>query len=229
MVAQTAEPLTRPNHYRDMPAGLEPRDALAYRVGYGRGCLTYTRKHGAPVAVHDGPAPAAGTAARKMLGRELTAGMRVFELERHPAAHRAGMSALTKARKARGLDAVADPTKAPAGKAPRKVPARKLAAVPDVAPAPVDETPAPKARKAPARKPRKAIGEIVVIPVTAAPVSVTLAPVPDAASVSVEPATAPWNTRRAARRALAAAMRERGENPSDLAAWNAAKLTAGVQ
>lgn len=203
MVAQIAEQITRLDQYRDMPAGLEERDALAYRIGYGKGCVAYTRKHGAPAAVHDdGPAPAAGTAARVMLGRQLAAEMRTFELQRHPSAHRAGMSALNKSRKTRGLDPVTDPVK-PA----RKAPARKLSAVPDAPPVAEHGITAAEVAEVHVDGKRGRVERVT--------------PVPDAAPAR--------NTRKAARRALASAMRARGENPADLAAWTAAKLAAGVK
>lgn len=118
---------------QDMPAGLDTPARLAYRLAYNRACLAYVRKNGGPGVVHDGDAPAAGTAARRALGRELARLTREHEIARHPAAHRAGMTAANKSRKVRGLD----PIGKPAG--------RKAPAAPVVVPAPV--TPAPRVRK----------------------------------------------------------------------------------
>lgn len=140
MVAQTIERTeTRPTELTDQPAGLTAPESSAYVRGYSRGCLAYVRKHGGPSMVLEGPAPAAGTPARRQLAAQLREITTAHLIERHPAAHRAGMAALRKYRKTHGI---AEPV-APA--APRKTSPRNpraLAAVPDPAPVVVDDAPA---------------------------------------------------------------------------------------
>lgn len=222
MVALTVEPMParRIREYgprREMPAGLTPIEASVYTRGFSRGCLTYGRKHGTPAVTLEGPAPAAGTAARRELGARLSELTAAHEKERHPTAHRAGMAALKKYRTANGLPNLAA---VPAPRNTRRA-ARKVAPV-DTAPAPdVDETPAAAAAPVPAA-PADVLaagvesGRVIILPVSApAPVE------------TVD--TAPRNTRRAARRQLAEDMRARGEDPRDADAWTAAKLAAGVK
>lgn len=179
---------------RDMPAGLTPGERSAYVRGYANGCRTYVKRYGGPAVVHEGAAPAAGTAERRALAAELRAAALVHEEERHPAAARAAMAALRKYRKVHGI-VVPAPVRKPRA-------ARKSAA-------PVES--APVVRLVPALEP-------VEMPAEDTPD----APAPeDAGRVN--------RTRKLARRELAAAMRARGENPSDPAAWAAAKLAAGVK
>lgn len=274
MVAQTIERTeTRPTELTDQPAGLTAPESSAYVRGYSRGCLAYVRKHGGPSMVLEGPAPAAGTPARRQLAAELRTITTAHLIERHPAAHRAGMAALRKYRKTHGI---AEPV-APA--APRKPAARKprtLAAVPDPAPAPVDpddmwapvvrdETPAPApvthasftrqygsvtdTGPACANVDRissrddledttgveitcadclAVVASVPAAPVESAPV-VRVLPTAPAAEESTTEERRPNRTRRAARRQLAEDMRARGEDPTDAAAWAAAKLAAGVK
>lgn len=149
MVAQTIEAMPRTTRTRthtehtDQPDGLTLEESRAYVRGYARGCMAYVKKNGAASVSLEGPAPAAGTPERRALGIQLAELTRAHEEERHPSAHRAGMAALRKYRKVHGI---ADPV-APK-KTTRKPAARKLAAVPDVAPAaPEPVETAPKLRK----------------------------------------------------------------------------------
>lgn len=204
MVAQIAEPIHLERvdwTAREIPADLSPAERSAYVRGYARGCHAYVKKNGGPGVVHDGPAPAGGTPERRALGIQLAELARAHEEERHPAAHRAGMSALRKYRKIHGIAAPVAPKRAPARKP------RKLAAVPAVETA---EAPAPA-------------------PAAVAPV-VRLVPSEPAEEIAEEASGERANrTRKLARRELAEAMRARGEDPRDAAAWAAAKLAAGVK
>lgn len=209
MVAQTIERVdVRPTEHTDMPAGLTPGEQSAYVRGYSRGCLTYVRKHGAPAVSLDGPAPAAGTPERRALAAQLREETTAHMIARQDTAHRAGMSALRKYRKTHGIET-------PAAPRTRKPAARKLAAVPDQD----TTTPAPVVEEQPAD----------VEPV--APV-VRLVPGPLEPEETTEQPTEeqrPHRTRRAARRQLAEEMRARGEDPTDAAAWAAAKTAAGIR
>lgn len=219
MVAQIAENITpdRLNPDQDMPAGLEPWERMTYRKGYARGALAYVRKHGGPGVVHNGDAPAAGTPERAELGRKLAELTRAHEIERHPTAHRAGMSALNRRRKALGLERVTDTATGTRTRTRKPAPVAEPAAPVDVAPT-VDQAPAaPVLRIVPAPEP---VAEPVETP----------APVDVAPAVVETPATSRVNrTRKLARRELAETMRARGEDPSDPGAWAAAKLAAGVK
>lgn len=87
-------------------------------------------------------------------------------------------------------------------------------------------------RKPAARKPAKTRAVPVSIVPDIVPDTMpdqTPAAVTESAREDTPDAPHAWNTRRAARRALAAAMRERGENPADADAWAAAKALAGVR
>lgn len=69
--------------WTDMPAGLTDRERTAYVRGYSRGCMTYAKKHAAPIGP-DTPQ------------EERTAIRLDHEENRHPVAHRAGLSELRK-------------------------------------------------------------------------------------------------------------------------------------
>lgn len=132
--------------YSTMPDGLTPAERHAYHVGFARGERAYMKKNGGPGVVHDGAAPAAGSAAHKMLARTLAESGRAYRIARHPQAHKGGMAAigayLRKCDKVRALGAGYDVTPGaparlseiidpmapakPASKAPRKT--RKPAA-----------------------------------------------------------------------------------------------------
>lgn len=123
MTAQTiTAPDTAParlDRMADMPAGLSIPERSAYLAGYNRGLKAYVRKHGIPSLQE--PAPAPGTAARRMFARRLSELVAAHDRDSHPPAHKAGMSALTRYRKVRGIPADVPAGKpAAAVKAPRK-------------------------------------------------------------------------------------------------------------
>ena len=150
MTAQTVEthaaPILGDLAYRTEPAGLSGAEAIAYRAGYTRGARAYAKKTGGPVVVHNGDAPAPGSAARKMLGRQLAERGRAYRVECHPIAHKAGMTALRSYLRKIGatdrLGEIVDPC-APVKSSTRKpASTRKASARIIPAPEPV-ETPAP--------------------------------------------------------------------------------------
>lgn len=225
MVAQTVEPITRDAvadrlayARRGMPTGLTRFERDDYDRGFSAGLTFYARKHGGPGIVHDGAAPAAGTAARRALGIELAERGRAWREEAFTTAHRRGMSALRKGQRSRGLEESADPLAArTARRRPRKsAPVENVPAPVETAPEvpPVDETPAPEAvapvvRLVPALEPEQD-------------------QTPEAPADETETPRAN-RTRKLARRQLAEQMRARGDDPRDPDAWAAAKLAAGVK
>lgn len=142
--------------YDTMPHGLTVPEVHAYRKGYASGARAHMRKYGGPGVVHDGAAPAPGTAARTMLARTLEDNGRAYRVASHPGAHAAGMRAvaayLRKVDKLRAMSADCDGVeftpaaparleliapkvrKSAARKRPAVAPAPVVAAVPDVAP-----------------------------------------------------------------------------------------------
>lgn len=142
--------------YDTMPRGLTVPEVQAYRKGYASGARAHMRKYGGPGVVHDGAAPAPGTAARTMLARTLEENGRAYRVASHPGAHAAGMRAvaayLRKVDKLRAMSADCDGVeftpaaparleliapkvrKSAARKRPAVAPAPVVAAVPDVAP-----------------------------------------------------------------------------------------------
>lgn len=85
--------------YSTMPAGLDPLEVHAYRAGFDRGARSYAKTHPGAYAVTHAPltgdtAPAAGTAARRQLGVTLSTMGKAYRAERHPIAHKAGMAEL---------------------------------------------------------------------------------------------------------------------------------------
>lgn len=97
MTAQRTEsaPVTGTNLsvWRDMPTGLTPDEALAYRKGYTR---TFAKLTAGTASVSHGAdgAPAPGTAARRMLGRQLAAASAEATAGAHDGAHKAGIAAV---------------------------------------------------------------------------------------------------------------------------------------
>lgn len=86
--ASVVTPITegvRASALTDMPADLSRSEHKAYVRGYGRACMAYARKHG-------GASISGGSADRAAL----TAAAVQHEWDRHPAAHKAGMTALHK-------------------------------------------------------------------------------------------------------------------------------------
>lgn len=116
--------------YTTIPAGL-CREALhAYHVGFNRAAKRFSKLNPAPAVMHDDDtAPAAGTAARKALGEELAAAGRVWRAERHPMAHKAGMSDVRKFYRRRGDDAALAALVDPFGVIPARAAARTVAAM----------------------------------------------------------------------------------------------------
>lgn len=80
--------------YSTLPAGLTPPEELAYRRGFDRADRAYLKASGGPGVVHDGDAPAPGTAARRMLAKTLEANGRAYRIARHDKCHAGGMSAV---------------------------------------------------------------------------------------------------------------------------------------
>ena len=79
-------PVGRASALTDMPHGLDDLAAKAYVKGYAKGCMTYTRKHGAPSITGS-----RGVVVDRVELRRIT---RAHEWDRHPTAHRAGMREL---------------------------------------------------------------------------------------------------------------------------------------
>lgn len=79
-------PVGRASALTDMPAGLDDLAAKAYVKGYAKGCMTYTRKHGAPSITGS-----RGVVVDRVELRRIT---RAHEWDRHPTAHKAGMREL---------------------------------------------------------------------------------------------------------------------------------------
>lgn len=129
--------------YSTMPANLAPVEQLAYRKGFARADRAYLKASGGPGVVHDGDAPAAGSAARRMLAQTLAEQGRAYRIARHDKCHAAGMTTVRSyLRKVGATDRLEELTAKPA----RKIATRKPRAVKSVpvvtAPAPVDNGPA---------------------------------------------------------------------------------------
>jgi hypothetical protein len=200
-------------HYDTTPAGLTPAELIHYRRGFDRGARTFERKNGGPGIVHaDGAKPATGSAAHRAMVAELAAKGRAYREERHPTAHKAGMSSLRSYVRKSGalgrLEEITDPC-APV-KGTRKP--RKLAAVP----APV-ETAEPVAESTgDVLAAGIESGHVIIATVTDTPASVP-APMP----------AMTWAARKATRRELAAKLRAQGVRPSG-EAWISACREAGL-
>lgn len=217
MAVQAIEPVIRPNEGTHRPHGLGAEARMIYDRAYSRAAITYARKHGGPAVKLDKLGTDHTPAERAKLAPILAERTIEHVLERHPSCHRSAMTALNKYQRARGLEPLADPAKPAKPAKPaaaKRTSTRKLAAVPDVTPA----KPAAKRRKSAA--PAKPAAEPAP-----APAVVALEPVPAAPADEV----APYRTRKAARRELAAAMRADGLDPSDPVAWEAAKRAAGIR
>lgn len=76
-----------------MPSNLTDSERLAYRRAYSR-TMTRLEKLNPSGVSSDGPSPAIGTAARTMLARRIAGTMVAAHEERHPAAHKSGMTAV---------------------------------------------------------------------------------------------------------------------------------------
>lgn len=142
--------------YATLPTGLTTAETIAYHKGFTRADRAFVKSTGGPGVVHDGDAPAAGTAARRMLAQTLAENGRAYRLARHDKCHRAGMAAVRSyLRKIGATDRLAElETPKPARKVTRKPAARKpraLAAVKTPAPV-VAETVTPETVPAPMPK-----------------------------------------------------------------------------
>ena len=94
MTAQTIETPARVTTWT-MPANLTDAEELAYRRGYSRGVRAYDKANGgAPTVTNPKPWAEMSKAARAMTARSLAGTMVAHHEERHPAAHKAGMSAV---------------------------------------------------------------------------------------------------------------------------------------
>lgn len=95
--------------YSTMPEDLTPAERHAYHKGFDRGDRAHMKANGGPGMVHDGDAPAPGTAAHKLLARTLAESHRAYRIARHDKAHKAGMAAVRAYLRKRGqLERVAE-------------------------------------------------------------------------------------------------------------------------
>lgn len=213
--------------YSTIPPELDGLEAIHYWRGFERAEKAFAKKHGRPGVVHDGRAPRPGTPEHDALGAELAALGRAYREAMRPIAHAAGMRAVAKLWRERGLehrageitDALA-PVKAPRKRATVKP---KPAAVESV-PAPVESAApvtvetiaaaAPSAEAAATVRAAADSGRLVVLHVGKE--SPRESEAPAESEPAPEESAAYWagvRARKALRRELAAAMRARGLEP----------------
>jgi hypothetical protein len=199
----TATPDTAQTHTvrTDMPAGLTHDETRAYVRGYSKGALAYARKHGGGGVTVTGEARASAA--------ELSAAMRAHEAERHPSAHRAGLSALRAWVRQYAPDRLPAVAAAVKGDAPVKSTSTTRKARTTSTTRKSTSTPTPTEKEP-----------------TAMPTPLAIAPAPTATPAASTDRPV-YRTRKVQRRELAAALRARGISPTG-DAWEQAKRDAGL-